>query len=699
MPFYSKCRKWSHGARWSLLMILSLLTITACLSDSCTRKTRYRAEILWDTWGVPHIFAENPKGLFYAFGWAQMESHGDLILRLYGLARGRSAEYWSDAYLDSDRYIWTMGIPERAREWYQAQSADFQEYLDAFTEGMNDYAEAYRDNISDDAEIVLPVGAEDVMAHLQRTVHLSFVGDQIMRNIRQWSSLGSNAWAIGPSRSASGTALLLSNVHLPWSDLYTFYEAQLTSPELNVYGVALVGLPLPVIAFNDHLGWTHTVNTLDGMDIYELSLSGEGYRFDGKVLDFDKKTVVLRAKQEAGGYKKENLTVHRSVHGPVLSRKGNKALSVRLVGFDKPFLIEQYWDMLRSTNLTEFESALKRMQLPFFNVIYADRDGHIMYLFGGLVPKRSGEDWTYWQGIVPGMDSTTLWTETHPYVDLPRVVDPASGWVQNTNDPPWTATFPTVLDPDNFPSYMSPRRMSLRSQHSIRMLMADESISFEELIEYKHSTHMELADRLLDDLILAARKHGNELAKKAADVLEAWDRKADVDSRGALLFAAWAPRVGSHPFANSWSASAPLETPNGLADPTEAVSALESTAEDVISDFEELDVPWGEIHRLRRAGKDYPAHGGPDWMGTFQVSFFTRDTDGRFRTTFGDSYTALVEFSDPIRARVLLSYGNASQPGSVHNGDQLELFSRKELRPVWRTREAIESHLEKRKVF
>ncbi len=699
MPFFLNIPRNPKAFCSTTLVLSCFVVLIPFLMMSCAQKQTPRTEILWDTWGIPHIYAQDHRSLFYAFGWAQMESHADAILHLYGQARGRAAEYWGEKHIESDWYIRVMGVPERGREWYEAQQPPFREYLDAFVEGMNAYADAHGDKISDDVKVVLPVEPVDVTAHAQRIVHLAFVGRAAIRLTQQWRASGSNAWAIGPKRSADGHAMLLSNPHLPWADLFLFFEAQLKAPDMDAYGVAFIGLPMLAIGFNDYLGWTHTVNSLDGMDMYELTLSGDGYLFNGTVHPFDKTRQIMRIKNEDGGLRKEELIIHRSVHGPILAHEEGKALAVRLVGLDQPNIFKQYWDMIRSTNLNEFETALKRLQQPFFNVIYADRDGHIMYLFGGRLPKRAGGSWYYWNGFVPGSDSTTLWTETHPYADLPRIVDPPSGWLQNTNDPPWTATFPIALDPDDFPSYMAPRHMSLRSQRSVRMLSEDESITFDEMVRYKHSTHMELADRILDDLIPAVRKYGNDSAKQAADVLEAWDRRADANSKGAVLFSAWIQEAGLDLFAIPWDENNPLSTPDGLADPENAVSALETAASNMKTDSLALDVPWGDIHRLRSAGIDLPANGAPDWMGVLRVLFFTRDDDGRFHSSLGDSYVSIVEFSNPVRATALLSYGNASQPGSPHKGDQLELFSKKELRPVWRTREETEAHLEKKEVF
>jgi acyl-homoserine-lactone acylase len=165
----------------------------------------------------------------------------------------------------------------------------------------------------------------------------------------------------------------------------------------------------------------------------------------------------------------------------VVGEEDGRALALRVSGIEQPFMMRQYYEMLRAKGLSESENALRRLQVPMFTTMYADAEGHIMHLFNGRVPRRPQGDVAYRLGAVSGSTSETLWTETHRYEDLPRVVDPASGWLQNTNDPPWTTTFPEAIEPGDYPSYMAPQYMHPRAQRSVRMLMTDESVSFEEL--------------------------------------------------------------------------------------------------------------------------------------------------------------------------------------------------------------------------
>lgn len=726
-----------HPARTlGVLAFSALLLLGGCEPEPAT-------EILWDSYGVPHVFSDDRVELFEAQGWAQMEAHGDLILRLYGQARGRAAEYWGPEYLESDVWTRIQGIPERGQAWYLTQDAEMYDYLQAFVEGMNAYARAHPEALAEEVRVVLPVEPGDVMAHLLRAIHFTFVSSvrmvpgRLRQNLlaealgdpvgdaqeggslsgpsagdsdvttalafpgpRDAGLMGSNAWAVGPSRSASGNAMLLINPHLPWNDLFLWHEIHLAGPDFNAYGATLVGMPLVTLGFTDHVAWAHTVNTYDGADLYELTLEGDGYLFDGEVRPFDVRLDTLRVSREDGTLEERILTIRRSVHGPVLGQEEGKAYAMRVAGLEQTLLFRQYYEMLRAENLEDFEAAMSMMQMPMFTTMYADAEGHIMHLFNGLVPERDQGDTGYWARVIPGTTSATLWTEYHSFSDLPRVVDPGSGWLQNANDPPWTTTFPRpdAMDPDEYPAYMAPRSMHPRAQRSAKMLMEDNSLTFDELVAYKHSTRVELADRLLDDLLPLAREQGSENVREAAEVLEAWDRTTDADSRGAVLFLEWSMnlynRARGNPWATAWDPARPMDTPDGLADPGPALDALDAAVDSVMARHGDLSVPFGEVNRVQRDGVDLPGNGGRDPAGIFRAAWYEPTGEGVTRAIVGgDSFVLALEFADPIRARAVLGYGNSSQPDSPHRTDQLELFSRKETRPVWRTRSDVEANL------
>ncbi len=677
------------------------------------------SEILWDTWGVAHIFAGDVPSLFHAYGYAQMHNHGDLLLRLYAEGRGRSAEYFGEEYLTTDRLTHTMGIPQRARDWFDQLSPEFRSNLQAFSDGINAYGREHPEVLDAAARPVLPVGPADILAHMQRIL-FTFVtlqgqngrGNDALQVVTEGIPVlaGSNGWAIAPSYSKGGSTLHLANPHLPWSDLYVWFEAQLVAPGYDAYGVTLVGVPVLTIGFNDQVAWTHTVNTIDAWDAYLLTLDGDGYRLDGETLAFETETQVLRVREADGSLREETIEIRRSVHGPLVAEQDGQPVALRVVGLDispANHTLEQWWRMGSARDLEDFDDALRMMQLPMFNTIYGDRDGHALAQYCGMVPKRAEGDWNFWAGMIPGDSAATLWHETHPFEDLPRVVDPPSGWVQNSNSPPWTYTLPP-LDPDAFPPYLAPRWLNPREQSGMRMLLEHGPFSFEDVVTASGSNQSELALHLVGDLVTAA-KSGSEFAREAAAVLAKWDQRYDAESRGAALFAAWLTEMLPlnsgvtilDLVATPWDASRPLDTPAGLANPPSAVAGLERAAATLRGMAGSLDVAWGEVFRLRLEGTDVdlPSNGARDPLGVFRAMWYVLDEDGRFGSVGGTSYVHVVEFSDPLRAQVLLANGNATQPGSPHRGDQLTLYAAKALRQVWRTRAEIEANLTSRDVL
>jgi acyl-homoserine-lactone acylase len=671
------------------------LIVFSFLTTTCAETEKIETQIAWDTWGVPHITADNVADLFFAQGWAQMHNHANLILELYGSSRGKGAEYWGQSKKANDVLIHTLGFDELANEWDKNQDPEIRNIYKSFVKGMNAYAEAHPEAIDETNKVVLPLNTKDINMHTMYVIFTRFIGGKDLGRVQQWPDMGSNTYAIAPKRSASGNAMLVQNPHLPWWKEFLLFESHLNLNEKNMYGSTLIGFPGISIGFNENLGWSLTNNTIDNADTYELELKDGGYLLDGKRNEFEVSAKVIKIKQEDGSLIEEEIPILKTIHGPVVNKSDNEVLALRMVGMDRPNLALQVWHMINSSTFNEFEDALKMAQMPFWNVMYADKQGEIFYLFNGLVPKRTEDKWAYWDRIIPGGKSEDIWTEVHAYGDLPKLKNPANGWLQNANDPPWTSTIPMILNPDDYPGYMSPQSMTFRPQRSARMLMEDESITFDELVDYKLSTRLEFADRILDDLFAAVDASDSEKAKEAKKVLENWDREADADSKGMLLFYSWASKftVGrSANYTEQWSMDSPNTTPDGIADPNRAVQLLEQAAIEIETKFGSLDTPWGDYYRINYNGKNLPANGIDGSMGVFRVAWPGGTDNNNMFVGGGDSWVGVIEFGDAVKAKVLLSYGNATQKGSPHNGDQLELFSRKELRDAWFTKAQVEAN-------
>lgn len=695
-----------------LIATLALITVAGVTSTSANAAAPARGtEILWDRYGVPHMFAPDHASLFYAYGYAQMEAHAELLIRLYTQSRGRAAEFYGEEYLESDRWVRTNGISERAKQWAGQQSPEFAPLLAAFVDGLNAWGREHSASLSVPAKAAFPFRTEDVLAHGLRVIHYDWLvsASKVDARVRRAGIdvHGSNEWAIAPSHSANGHSMLLSNSHLEWGDMHTYFEVQLTAPGVTSYGAVWIGIPVLRQCFTDYLGWTQTTNNPNGADLYRLTLKDGGYVLDGKVKQFQTEQQVIRVRQKDGVLRDVPVTIRKSEHGPLVVDTKGAAIAMRVTALDRPRWFEQFWRMGLARNFNEFQTAMKMQQVPLFNTAYADRDGHIMYLYNAAVPVRARGDYQFWSGIVPG-DTSELITDPKKivsYEQLPKVIDPAAGWVQNSNDTPWTSAYPMLLDSTKFPSYLAPAvGITTRAQRGIRTLSPAKKMTFEDVKAGKLSTHVETADQYVDDLIAATRRLGTDRAKKAAEVLAKWDRTADNESNGTLLFYRFLLGAGNGfqsigGYAVPGDERRPLDTPRGFADPVRAVAVLDQVAAELEKQYGGLNVKWGDVFRVRRGQTDLPANGAPSMMGAIRTLDPTPFTNGKAQGRAGDTFYAVVEFSTPVHAEALLGYGNWSKPGSKHVDDQLPLFSKKQMRTVWRSRPEIEANLEARKIW
>jgi len=743
-------------SRRVVILFVLILSVATCFARAAAPAADGKApvyhpqkgsEILWDRYGVPHIFAKSTSDMFYLFGYAQAEAHGDLLLHTIGGSRGRGAEYFGAGYRDTnlltDRWIWTNEVPIRSVKWLAEQTPEFHGYLEAFAAGINAYAAAHPEALAPEVKQVLPITALDIIMHAQHFYNFEFVASRTLANPPRAGAEaeadpytigpeptgedladGSNGWAIGPSHTTDGHAMMLLNPHLAWGGEQTYFEVNLHAPGINLYGATQIGVPALRFVFSDYIAITNTVNTNNGHLLYKITEAEGGYKFDGKVLPYTKATYPIKILQKDGSYTTENVEVLKTVHGPVIRRDDGAPIALYVAGLDKPFMLEQVFKMSTAHNFAEYQAQARRLNIPMYNIMYADRDGHIEYLFNAPVPRRSEGDYAFWSRPVAGDTSRLLPTGSLTYDELPKIIDPPSGYVQNSNQPPWDAAWPSMIDPAKYAPYVAPQFPTFRSDRGIRMLSEDSKLSFNMLLQKKLSTRAEGADRLLPDLLAAVDQYGTPRAKEAAAVLKTWDRQAEADSRGAYLFWNWATRFGmpaaapnsTRGFAVPYAIDKPLTTPSGIKDPAAAAALLDAAAEETIATFGALDKPWGSYLRLQinaqsagaaaapargpaLNGVDLPGNGGPGAIGIFRVITPGPMVDATSTPVHGDGFTIAMEFSQPIRAKALVSYGDCSQPGCAHHTDQLPLFEKKQWRDVWRTRGEIEANLDHKDAF
>lgn len=656
----------------------------------------------WDIWGVPHIEASSENALVYAAGWAQMRSHANAVLSLMARSRGRLAETPGNLKLDyaleQDRWVHRMGIASTALQWWEQQRPVERDCLQSFADGINDYAKSHPGDINDELRPVLPIQAVDVLARLAHVMLYDFavseakVADDagawragIEPTIASVQNRGSNAVAIAPHKSGSA-ALLMSNPHLPWSDLVRWFEYESVTPQGNFYGVSLLGLPTQVIGFNQKLGWTQTVNPMHSYYLYELKLKGDGYLLDGEPIAFQTRTENIRVRQPSGEFIDKPITLSDSIFGPVVARDKDRALALWVTGKDAAHTLTQYRDMARAQDHETFNRLLKRQQIPIFSIIYADHDGKIAYYFGGRNPA-SHYDIPRDSVILDGSKRANLWTDVLPLEQLPAIIDPESGWVQNANDPPWTASLPARLSPTDYAKgLVTSPFVNLRAQRIIERLKAAPTVDFNALQNLKLDTGSELALRTLDDLIAAGRQSSDPDSRAGAQILTGWDRAMNADSRGAALFSQWVTLMPADDsiFTVPFDPRKPLAGPRGLAVPAKAALLLGDAVRDLRKKGIAPDVAWGELFKLPGAQR-LPANGGPDPLGLIRASYFTRSGPAPgYVANGGDGFSTVVEFGTQPHAVGLLAYGNFTEPSPQGVRDQMQLYADRRLRTLLR---------------
>jgi acyl-homoserine-lactone acylase len=728
------------------LLILAATTIFTrsnfLVPVAAKRALADQVKIRRDTYGVPHILAETEEAAAYAMGYAQAEDHCVEIARRFIAARGEEAKY-TGAGIETDLIAKRYGVHEQARLNLDKLNLPERQIMNGYAAGFNRYVEKHRGDLpawipTFDGVDVLAFGQLEVYrfafndsARGPRSGYLlrlqqkypaesqtgslipAFKRDELADYFTEAESQnGSNMWSIAGTRTTSGKPILLGNPHQGWSALY--WETHVTVPgKINFYGSTFAGRPILTSGFNEHLGWTHTVNNIDLQDIYALSLdqkNPEHYVFDEQSMPLKKREVAVEVKSPDGSIKTERRTYWDSHLGPVVHRTRDKAFAIKSSVLDAWRFYEGWHEMTKATSYAQYYATLKKNLLPMFNIGYADADGNIFYLWNGRLPKRVDDEVDY-QLDVPGATSKYVWTQLHRTEDLPQLLNPRGGYVQNCNSAPWWTSLRDPLDPKKYPSYIEPGvDLNLRSQMSLEMLEGQEKFSLQDVMQLKFNTKMLLADRVKPDLIKAIKQAQNPSAdlKKGLEIIEAWDNRTSAESRGGVLFLRFWDTYSvavKQPYAVAWDVKNPAKTPYGVSDAAQAVRHFEEAVRWTRQKFGSDNVAWGEVHRIRLGNLDLPATGASGAYGLFHVVGFSEAPDGKRvigtvergkpMVGGGDGWMFAVEFTKPLVAYSLLAYGQTTNPASKHSADQAPLFAKGQFKRVRFTESEIKANLER----
>ncbi len=654
-------------------------------------------DIIRDQWGVPHIYAPTDAGVAYGLAWANSEDDFKTIQQGFLAGKAMLGLYSGKSGATIDYVIQLLQCRRIVDERYEKDIApDYKKVLEAYAAGINAYAQAHPDEVL--IKKLFPVTPKDMLTYSVLQLAISSGVDGALKEITegkiatapQFKLGGSNAYAFNSKITEDGNVYLAINSHQPLEGPVSWYEAHLMSDEgWNILGALFPGAPSILHGCNEYLGWAHTVNYPDKLDVYQLELNPENknqYKFDGQWEELKTSRIKLHVKV-AGikiGVKRE---IWESKYGPTMvTKKG--AYALRTGALMEIRALEQWYRMNKARNFSEFKKALNMVAISGYNIVYADRYDTIYYLSNGKLPIRNPN--YQWTTTLPGNTSQTLWTDFHPISDLPQVLNPASGYLFNSNHSPFNATSSLdnliLKDYDSSMGYET--NDNNRSTRFMELIAQYPKLSYEnfKLIKYDQQLPKKLAYQThADSLFLLEPSDYPELSNLIT-IINQWDRKANIESRGAALFSIIYYQVVKEQGAGATYRMLSKE---------KSVELLTFAKDYLLTHFGKTDVSLGEYQKLVRGDKTMALSGIPDVIADMHSGAYE---NGRVKGEQGESYIELVKFTPQgPEIETVNCYGASNKPESEHYADQMDLFVGKKTKPMTLDRERV--YKEARKVY
>ncbi|MEO8573314.1 MAG: penicillin acylase family protein [Pyrinomonadaceae bacterium] len=693
--------------RFSLLSLFCItLTQTAWTVPLDPEVLAGQVTIYRDVYGVPHVFGRTDTSTVFGFAYAQAEDNFWRIEDNYIRSIGRASEVYGEGTLNNDRLNDALEIPRLAREEYDRLDAHTRSICDAFASGINFYISRHPEV---KPRLLTKIEPWYPLAFIRYNYYQNgFAYDPAIdfRNIqtaeyerRKRENQGSNGWVIGPSKSATGHAMLFVNPHLSFFGPGQVYEGHVHSEEgWNFTGYTRFGFPFPYVGHNENGGWVSTDNSADLVDVYFETFDDPSrplaYRYgkEHRLATEHTEEIVVKT---GTGMETRSFTMRRTHHGPIIGSKDGKPLAIRMAKFENDGWLRQWYMMTAAKSLAELKRAIEPLNMLFGNVMYADRQGNTFYLYNGAVPRRDPK--FDWKKPVDGSDPATEWQGYHTMDELPQLTNPETGWMQNCNTTPFLLTS-AGGNPDakKFPSYMVQEGDNLRGEVSRLILSRDTKFTFEDWERAAFDTRVLAADMHLPSLLdslkkgIASNPASAAQLRIAQDELSKWDHRATTGSIATTLFVLWADR---------------LET-NDPKDDIAKTAALADVLTKLDADFGTWHVAWGELNRLQRLDESKaerfqdsrPSVGVPGVFGGGGAifTFYATDEKGQKKRygVSGGTYVSVVEFAPKVKGRSVHVFGSSGHPESRHFMDQSELYARGQFKPAWLTLSDIKANLE-----
>lgn len=672
-------------------------------------------EIIRDDFGVPHIYGKSDADAVFGLLYAQAEDDFNRIERNYIWAIGRLAEVEGEKSLYSDLRARLYMTKDEAIENYNNSPKWLQELCVAFADGLNYYLATHPEvkpklithfepwmpmyfsegSIGGDIE---RVSTRKIKEFYEPNLELA-ISNGLIRTADD-EPRGSNGFAIAGSKTKSGNAMLLINPH---TSFFFRGEVHVVSEEgLNAYGAVTWGQFFVYQGFNEKTGWMHTSTGTDIIDEFEEAIVKDGakisYKYGDELRPVDSIKVKLNYKTQ-DGLKEKSYTMYRTHHGPITHKNDDKWVSTALM-WSPIKALEQSFTRTKKANHDEFNEMMDIRTNSSNNTVYADADGTIAYYHGNFIPKRN-ENFDYTKPV-DGSNPDTDWQGLHDLEDNIMVLNPPNGWIQNCNSTPFTSALEYSPKKEDYPAYMHSFPENYRGIHAIPLLTKASDLTLDSLLDLAYDSYLPGAEVLINGLLDAAQKSPvkSREAKEALELLKKWDFRVSENSvgmtlaqfyRNAYFSSGKIPRMKGN---KRMSRLGRYEYMSKTASPKERLAIFQQSLEKLESDFGTWKTPWGEFNRYQRndgkiqqdfddAKPSIPVGMASSSWGAL-ASFGTRfgkNTKRQYGTS-GNSFVAVVEFGDKVKAKSMLAGGQSSDVNSPHFSDQSQRYADKDFKEV-----------------
>ena len=639
-------------------------------------------DIVRDKWGVPHIYGRTDKDVAYGLAWAHAEDDFSTIQKTFLPAKGMLGQLDGIRGAVLDYAVELLKSREVAERELKNLPPDGLNVIYGYVDGLNAYAKKYPEKVL--VKNSFPLSIYDYLTGLNLMLHLfsdtgDVIGQLLSNSINPidemsgvdniGSSIGSNGFALNSRKTIDKKAYLNVNTHQPLEGPFSWYEAHVNSEEgWNMLGGLFPGLPLPVIGTNKYLGWTHTYNFPDMNDIFQLIVNPKNknqYRLDGEWKNFEVKDIKLKVKIILGIKVKIKRKVIWSDFGPVIkNKKGHFAFFSQ--SLNNISAIEQWLKMNKAKSFSEFEEALKLLGIPRFNIVYADRDDNIFYMSNARLSVRDSS--IDWRELVIGDVSSLILKNYHPYEDLPKILNPPSGYLFNTNNSPFNATSKeyNLLEDDYNSSFSFREKENNRSLRFMEMIEDYDKVSFDDFKVIKYDQKYPDSIAFIGNISeIFSLSFENEDIVDIHNLITKWDRRGNYDNLGAAQWSLFYDYILRILDKND------IEVTDTIPEKY-FIEGLRETKKYLIKNFGRVDILLGDLQKHVRGDIELPVSGLIDMIApTYVVSY----KDGTYRSVSGESYIMLVKYSkSDVEIETVLPYGNSNDSSSPHYTDQMSLY-------------------------